>query len=285
MATRENPDFLSAGTLKGDKVVNRDGEDLGKIEEFMIDLQDGRVAYAAISFGGFLGMGDKLFAFPWQAIQLRVHEHAFLLDIPKETLKEAEGFDKGRWPLTYNELLRTYTYYGYHPYWQIRIMEQTEVSTVGRAETTGRIVRAEPERALGTESTVGSRENPDFLSASTLKGDKVVNIAGEDLGKIEEFMLDLQNGRIAYAVLSFGGFLGMGNKLFAIPWQALQLRVHEHAFTLNVSKETLERAEGFDKDNWPITSREWLSSMYSYYGYQPYWLRERERVENRPGNI
>jgi len=98
-------------------------------------------------------------------------------------------------------------------------------------------------------------------------------------------MIDLSNGKVAYAVLSFGGFLGLGDKLFAIPWQALQLRVHEHAFTLNVSKETLERAEGFDKDNWPITSREWLSSMYSYYGYQPYWLRERERVENRPGNI
>jgi sporulation protein YlmC with PRC-barrel domain len=272
IATRESPDFLSAGTLKGDKVVNRDGEDLGKIEEFMIDFQDGRVAYAVISFGGFLGMGDKLFAIPWLGLQLRVHEHVFLLDVPKETLKEAEGFDKGRWPLTYNELLRTYTYYGYQPYWQ------TEISTGMRTET-------ESERMLRTESAAVSRENPDFLSASTLKGDKVINTAGEDLGKIEEIMIDLSNGKVAYAVLSFGGFLGLGDKLFAIPWQALQLRVHEHAFTLNVSKETLERAEGFDKDNWPITSREWLSSMYSYYGYQPYWLRERERVENRPGNI
>ncbi|MCO5381646.1 MAG: PRC-barrel domain-containing protein [Methanosarcina barkeri] len=63
-----------------------------------------------------------------------------------------------------------------------------------------------------------SRENPQFLSASTIKGDKVVNRAGEDLGKIEELMIDLEDGRVAYAVLSFGGFLGMGNKLFAIPW-------------------------------------------------------------------
>ena len=66
-----------------------------------------------------------------------------------------------------------------------------------------------------------SRENSHFLSANTLKGDQVVNRAGEDLGQIEDFMIDLENGRIAYAVLSFGGFLGMGDKLFAIPWKLL----------------------------------------------------------------
>ena len=72
-------------------------------------------------------------------------------------------------------------------------------------------------------STV-SRENPDFLSTDSIKGDKVVNPAGEDLGKIEELMIDLENGRVAYAVLSFGGFLGMGDKLFAIPWRAFSPR-------------------------------------------------------------
>ncbi|MCO5384336.1 MAG: PRC-barrel domain-containing protein [Methanosarcina barkeri] len=130
---------------------------------------------------------------------------------------------------------------------------------------------------------MADRYNPEFLSASTIKGDKVVNRAGEDLGKIEELMIDLQDGRIAYAVLSFGGFLGMGNKLFAIPWNALTLRVHEHAFLLDIPKETLEKAEGFDKDNWPTTNREWLATMYIFYGYQPYW--QTERVEARPGNI
>ena len=93
MAHRDNPEFLSASTIKGDKVVNTAGEDLGKIEELMIDVDDGRIAYAALSFGGFLGMGNKLFAIPWQALKLRLHEHTFLLDIPKETLERAEGFD------------------------------------------------------------------------------------------------------------------------------------------------------------------------------------------------
>ena len=259
MADRNNPDFLSADTIKGDKVVNRAGEDLGKIEELMIDLQDGRVAYAVLSFGGFLGMGDKLFAIPWKAFSLRLHEHAFLLDIPKETLEKAEGFDKDNWPITNREWLSTlYSYYGYQSYWQTAAVGQT-----------GMMGETESERMARTRSAAG-RDNPDFLSADTIKGDKVVNRAGDHIGKIEELMIDLQDGKVAYAVMSHGGILGIGSKLFAIPWQALTLRVHEHAFVLDVPEETFHKAEGFDKDKWPLT-REELSSTYTYYGYQPYW--------------
>jgi sporulation protein YlmC with PRC-barrel domain len=257
MADRNNPEFLSSSTIKGDKIVNEAGDDLGKIEELMIDLRDGRLAYVVMSFGGFLGLGDKLFAIPWQAFRLKLHDHAFILDVPKDVLEKAEGFDKDNWPITSREWLSTvYSYYGYQPYWQTRVTElpgETEAQRIARAG-----------------STSADRENPDFLSAGTLKGDKVVDKAGKDIGKIEEFMIDLQDGKIGYVVVSHGGFLGLGNKLFAIPWEALSLRLHEHAFALNVSNETFDKAEGFDKDNWPLT-REELSRTYSYYGYQPYW--------------
>jgi hypothetical protein len=110
------------------------------------------------------------------------------------------------------------------------------------------------------------------MSVSTLKGHNVVNKAKEDLGKIEDLMIDLENDRIAYAVLSFGGFLGMGNKLFAVPWRALELRLYENAMiiTLNVDKEVLKKAEGFDKDKLPLTNEE-LFKVYTHYGYEPYW--------------
>jgi sporulation protein YlmC with PRC-barrel domain len=451
---RENPDFLSAGTLKGDKVVNARGEDIGKIEEFMIDLQDGKVGYVVVSHGGLLGMGDKLFAVPWQALTLKVHEHAFALNVPKETLEKSEGFDKDKWPLTREELSRTYDYYGYQPYWltgaavagaavagahreteaermarrergtrepteveervvveervtpteageeirarkeierleglkgtqeekisqlenqrmeaqrkaeaerdrlaqlererieaerqaqaerekllqlekelqEARRKEETEkvarleeelmivqtheqthkekLSQLERActeaqrqagierETLARLEqeRIEAERLASTQRErlaqlererteaetmvrargIEGRVTPDFLSANTIKTDRVINKAGEDLGRIEELMVDLENGRIAYAVMSFGGFLGMADKLFAIPWQALSFRPHEHAFVLDIPKDVLEKAEGFDKDHWPLTRGE-LSRSYTYYGYQPYWQRE-----------
>jgi sporulation protein YlmC with PRC-barrel domain len=116
------------------------------------------------------------------------------------------------------------------------------------------------------------KTEPRVLSASTLKGDKVVNLQGEDLGKVEELMIDLNRGRVAYAVLSFGGFLGMGDKLFAIPWEALAVDTTEKRFVLNLDKELLKRASGFDKSNWPnMTDPAWGAELYGYYGYKPYW--------------
>jgi sporulation protein YlmC with PRC-barrel domain len=124
----------------------------------------------------------------------------------------------------------------------------------------------------GFMATITTTEYPRVLSASTLKHEKVVNATGEHLGRIEDYMVDLNNGRIAYCVLSFGGFLGMGDKLFAIPWQAMTLDTENKCFILNIDKERLKNAPGFDKDNWPDTTNpEWGASIYSYYGVRPYW--------------
>ena len=113
---------------------------------------------------------------------------------------------------------------------------------------------------------------PRVLAADTLTGNKVVNFQKEDLGKIEHLMIDLERGRIAYAVLSFRGFMGMGDKLFAIPWSALALDTVEKRFILNVDKELLKRAPGFDKDNWPnMADQAWGAKVFTYYGAKPYW--------------
>jgi PRC-barrel domain len=127
------------------------------------------------------------------------------------------------------------------------------------------------------------RENagpgPEVMDAATLQGDKVVNSAGEDLGKIEAIMLDVAGGRIAYAVLSFGGFLGMGIKLFALPWAALTLDARERCFVLEVNKETLKNAEGFDKDHWPsMADPIWASELHAYYGIAPYWAPDERQL-------
>ncbi len=101
------------------------------------------------------------------------------------------------------------------------------------------------------------------MDAATLDGDNVVNSAGEDIGKIEAIMLDVAAGRIAYAVLSFGGFFGIGSKLFAIPWSALTLDAAEKRFLLDISKERLESAPGFDKDHWPaMADRRWATEVH-----------------------
>jgi sporulation protein YlmC with PRC-barrel domain len=105
------------------------------------------------------------------------------------------------------------------------------------------------------------------MGAGTLMGEDVANRNDEDLGDIKEIMLDMRTGQVAYAVLSFGGMLGVGAKLFAVPWQALQLDTVNKRFVLDISKDRLESAPGFDPDAWPdMTDVTWTNQLHTFYG-------------------
>lgn len=111
------------------------------------------------------------------------------------------------------------------------------------------------------------------VQASRIIGEAVENHEHEKLGKIHELVIDAAEGRLAYAVLSFGGFMGMGHKLFAMPWKAFKFSPDENKLILNVDKTKLENAPGFDQDaKWPdFADRTWGLGIYQYYGYDPYW--------------
>lgn len=111
-----------------------------------------------------------------------------------------------------------------------------------------------------------------MLSSSSISGDKVVNSKGENLGDIKDLMIDTDNGQVAYAVLEFGGFMGVGSKLFAVPLAAMKVDTSSHNFIFDQSKDVLENAPGFDKDHWPdFADRTWGSSIHQHYGVRPYW--------------
>ncbi len=110
------------------------------------------------------------------------------------------------------------------------------------------------------------------VKASTIIGTKVVDRAGENLGDIKEIVIDPGTGKVAYGVVSFGGFLGMGEKLFAIPFGAFSYNTSRSDYVLDVSKERLKAAPGFDSDHWPSMSDEkWNRDVSKYYEQPPYW--------------
>lgn len=116
------------------------------------------------------------------------------------------------------------------------------------------------------ESSNGVELGSSLMSATSIVGDEVCNLKHDKLGKIEDIMLDLQRGEIRYAVLSSGGFLGMGDRLFAVPWQALKQDREHKRFTLDIDTERLKNAPGFDKENWPnMADSSWNTSIKSYY--------------------
>lgn len=113
---------------------------------------------------------------------------------------------------------------------------------------------------------------PRLMTASTLCGNKVKNRNDETLGEIDEIMLDVPRGRIAYAVMSIGGFLGVGERLFALPWTALTLDTEQKCFVMDAAPAAFENAPGFDKDDWPDAPQaEWHEQVHRYYGARPYW--------------
>ena len=116
-------------------------------------------------------------------------------------------------------------------------------------------------------SNNGDGPGPQLMGADTLIGNDVYSQNEEDLGDIKEIMLDTSTGKVSYAVLSYGGFLGIGEKLFAVPWEALKLDTINKRFVLNVDSEKLESAPGFDKDNWPnMADEKWADHIHGFYG-------------------
>jgi sporulation protein YlmC with PRC-barrel domain len=139
-------------------------------------------------------------------------------------------------------------------------------------------------KIVGT--TVGTGPVPEVMAATTLNGDKVMSSDGEHVGKIADIMLDVRSGRIAYAVLSTGGFLGIGDTLHAIPWSALTLDAIDRCFVVDIPAQRLKDEPGFDKDHWPsMADEKWGTTVHHYYNREPYWTATRDISEGRETDI
>jgi sporulation protein YlmC with PRC-barrel domain len=251
--------WQKATDLTGKKVTNDANEDLGKIEDIVVDANSGRILYGVLSFGGVLGMGDKLFAIPWQSLPLAGDAKAFVLNVEKDRLKSASSFDKKQWPNFADEHFSTTTfqYYSHTPYWHSQKGDVRQV-----ADNDGLAATSYRER-WNQRTTV-------WQKASDLCGKDVRNSQNEDLGKISDLAIDPQGGRVLYGILSSRG------KLFAIPWSALSLSADSKQFALNVSKDQLKDTVSFGKDNWPdMADQRWANETYAYYNVQPYWTTMR----------
>jgi sporulation protein YlmC with PRC-barrel domain len=111
-----------------------------------------------------------------------------------------------------------------------------------------------------------------MMTASRLCGNKVINLQNETLGQIDEVVIDVPRGRIAYAAMASGGFLGLGERMFAVPWTALRYDAGRECFTMDARKETFDNAPGFDKDRWPTQAQsDWHDSVHRHYGAPLYW--------------
>jgi sporulation protein YlmC with PRC-barrel domain len=113
---------------------------------------------------------------------------------------------------------------------------------------------------------------PEVMASDTLAGDLVVNRDDAELGTIDDILIDVRRGTVAYAVLAPEGILGLGDRLFAIPWSALTLDAARRCFILDADPQRLEKAPRFDKDHGPVMAdAAWAHQVHRHYGVRPYW--------------
>lgn len=117
-----------------------------------------------------------------------------------------------------------------------------------------------------TSSSWADHTQPEIVKGSKIIGKSVQTMRGKKIGEIEDLAIDEFDGQVRYAVLSFGGILGLGEKYFAIPWEALSLSDNKEHFALAVTERELEKAPGFDKNNWPdFADPLYYATIYDFY--------------------
>jgi sporulation protein YlmC with PRC-barrel domain len=257
-----NDDFAMARTwqkesdLVGKNVVNVANESLGKIEDIVVDANSGRSLYAVLSFGGFMGVGDKLFAVPWSALKLQDDAKAFTLNVDKGRLKQATGFDKKQWPNFADETfaVATFKFYGQTPFWRPTSDKAQHVSDLNTRITQGEMRQRWYQRPVLWQKT------------SDLRGKQVLSPRREDLGKMSDLAIDPKCGRILYGIVSSGG------KLLAVPFAAFTLPADARVFTLDIDAQQWKGVASFDNDHWPnLVDARWSAEANAYYHVDPYW--------------
>jgi len=239
--------WQKSSDLIGKSVKNSQGENLGKIENLAIDPQAGRIIYGVLSFGGFLGMGDKLFAVPWSSLTLGTDSKEFVLNVDKDRLKNASGFNKDAWPNFSDErwATETHTFYGQHPYWR------SEYRTGPSNDPLRKWYQPTSSWQKATDLT-----GKDAKSAQNR----------EQLGELEELIIDPDSGRVVYGVLDYK------TRNYAIPWSLWEMSPGYKDMMVSATPEKLKASTfGFDKDYPNLTEPVMLRDIHMYYGVSPYW--------------
>ncbi len=282
-AVEPHPGLEKANELIGARVINDKNERLGTIEDIVLTPDRKAVSYVVLSHGGLWGWGGKLFAVPWSEFEIRTAANVLVLkNVSPDDLKNAKGFDKKNWPAEASEnwLNRDVGPGGSEPAaMETRPTEGMESERT--AETPEHREHAEGERMESRADRPGSPGVAEPAAAkaeikhrrlSELVGLTVKNNQGEDLGELEDIVVDVREGKVAYAVLSMkSGFLGLNKDLAAIPWSSFEIVPELGTARLNADKETLE-AIAFDADEFPdLEDREYSRRIHERFGATPYW--------------
>jgi sporulation protein YlmC with PRC-barrel domain len=239
---------VKASDLIGLEVKNYEGEKLGKVDDFAVDLETGRIVQVVLSTGGFLGLSVMMVPVPPGALYHDAANKVIHLKSDMKKLKAAPRYGMSNWADLgqSNQVVETYRYFGEEPYF----------ASVYRP-------------ALGPDPTARLGY---VQRAARLMGVSVKNVQNEKLGEVENVIADLPAGRVISVIVSSGGFLGIGEELSAVPPAAFQFNSEHEYLQLDVSKEALSNAPHFKASEWPdLGEPSYADRVYRAYRVEPYF--------------
>lgn len=235
VTTPSSGKMLRGSKLIGWTVKTPAGEDLGKVNDVAINIEEGQASYVVLKRKGTLGFGGALIAMPWSALCFQPDEKCVSVTVDKQRLDASKGFPARNWPREADPTL-------------------FETSEAG-------------ERSAGSTDRGYSVAQSRPHQLRDLLDYDLENSREKDLGEINDVVFDEANGRVSYVAISVGGFLGIGDKLFAIPWQSLKVKPGREVFVLDVDKKRLQDAPGFNEKSWPtVATTDFVASIHRYYG-------------------
>ena|GEM_PF-919267 len=266
-------DNVRASQLMGMNIYNSQGKSVAEINDIVLDASSGKVKYAAVTYGGFLGVGNKMFAVPFQAFKVQQNkedrdEYLLVLNVTEKQLEGAKGFDEEHWPSFADS---KFTHELDHRYKVKRKAEKRDLSRSKAGEL--------------DDKTTGTN-----VRFSQMSGMNIYNPQGKSVGEIKDIVLDASSGKIKYAAVTYGGFLGVGNKMFAVPFQAFKVQQNkedrdEYLLVLNVTEKELDGANGFDEEHWPnFADRKFNQELNKRYGVEIKAGRTNVKVQPKLNN-
>lgn len=251
-------------------VEDQSGENLGEVDDLVLNLGSRCLSYVILSPDSALGLENEFVAVPWEGVSVRgsnegVGDQVLVVNADADTLKGAPGFKTGEEP----DFTAPDWDMDWRDFWTTQITGTVDIT--GTGTTTG---------TMGADCSLSSKSSPSSaeeemgpdrtIMAEEFLGINVQDSEGNSLGEVEDVIIDIETGEIRYFVVAAGGFLGIGEKLIPVPPLFFAYAATGDEFlTSNVSVDILSAAPTFDLDNLPgSSSAGWDSSIRSYWDQQ-----------------
>jgi sporulation protein YlmC with PRC-barrel domain len=248
--------LVTGKNIIGKDVVSSSGDELGEINDLLIATKPGRVKYVVLSRGGLAGVGDTLYAIPFPAFDFDAVEKRFMLPVSEDQIKNAPKLEGTDWKMLSQE---------------DRARQLNQYYSIDDDDE--RRHKVFDERDWGHKRDDAALQRWPLLKATDVRGQTLMSDEGTELGTIKDIVIDRTSGRIAFAVVSFGGTLGIGDKLVAIPWDLFDVNTEGKVFATKIDKEKVKAAPRLESDDWnEFENPDYIRNQYKHFGRDDQWL-------------